>query len=337
MKQNNRTYHRFLRLFIATLSVGFVASCEFRPELPEAGSIPDLTPPAASFEHIPTPENFRILRLTNTSVEATNYRWDFGSNGVECEEVDGEIVCGTFNTTTEIDTYVKFDAEDGDLVTVSLTALDDNEASNTATVEIQLVDEFVPLPVTVLNGDFEDGRDNWTISNWDTWENSAFETSGDGSPNLYDGSPSGGTRTGGAKWNASRSVGTLANSGTRVAYQALVVSPSVPAADRFVKYQLRFEYAIKDDIATDPPEGRIVIADVIAGHYDDGDEAYAQTDPSGPNSLLQMVESERKGKGNFTEVTGEFTAPESGLISILFSAITPVDVYVDNVHVEPVN
>ncbi len=335
MKNNINTFSRKLGSLLTVAVTIFIASCEFRPDLPEAGSILDETPPAANFEYIPTAENFRILRFTNASTEATNYVWDFGSNGVACEEVDGEIVCSTSSTTTAIDAYARFDAEDGDVVMVSLIALDANEAADTATFDIELIDEFVPLPVTVLNGDFEDGNENWKTTGWDVWDNNAFESSSDGSPNLYDGTPSGSTKTGGAKWNASRSVGSLANSGTRVAYQALVVSPSIPASDRIVNYTLEFEYAIKDDIAADPPEGRIVIADVVAGHYEDGDDAYAQTDRGGGASLLHIEVSEQKGKGNFTVVTGEFEAPESGLVSIMFSAITPVDVYVDNVKVYP--
>ena len=285
MKENNRNFNKTFRVLLAIITMVFAASCEFRPELPQPGSIPDLTPPSASFESIPTAEDFRVIRFTNTSSEATNYLWDFGVDAVVCEEIDGEIVCGTMTTTTAENPYAKFEDGEG-IYTVSLTALDDNEASNTVEVEIEIIDEFVPLPVVVLNGDFENSRDNWTISNWDTWSASAFESSSDGSPNLYDGTPSGSTKTRGAKWNATRSVGSLANSGTRVAYQALVVSPS--SEERTVTYVLEFEYAIKDDIATDPPEGRIVIADIISGHYDDGDDAYAQTDRGGGTSLLHM-------------------------------------------------
>ncbi|MTI21473.1 hypothetical protein E1176_10630 [Fulvivirga sp. RKSG066] len=322
-----------LGLLLAIVVTVFLAGCELRPELPDTGSIPDETPPAASFESIPTAEDFRVIKFTNTSSEATKYFWDFGTDAVVCDEVDGEIICGTSNTTTAENPYAKFESGEG-TYTVSLTAIDDNEASHTVEVEVEIIDEFVPLPVEVLNGDFENSRDHWTISNWDTWSSSAFESSSDGSSLLYDGTDNG-SKTRGAKWNATRSVGSLANSGTRVAYQALVVSPS--SEERTVTYVLEFEYAIKDDIATDPPEGRIVIADIIAGHYDDGDDAYAQTDRGGGTSLLHMEVSERKGKGNFTTVTGEFDAPESGLVAIMLSAITPVDVYVDNVKVYPAN
>jgi len=330
---NIKKFNKRLGLLLTIAAAALMASCELRPELPDTGSIPDETPPMASFESIQTAQDFRVIRLTNTSSEATKYFWDFGADGVACEEVDGEIVCGTDNTTTAENPYVKFEAGEG-TYTISLTALDENDASNTVEVEIEVVDEFVPLPVEVLNGGFEDSREHWTIDNWDTWSSAAFESSSDGSSLLYDGTDNG-SSTRGAKWNATRSVGSLANSGSRVAYQALVVSPS--SEERTVTYILEFQYAIKEDIATDPPEGRIVIADIIAGHYDDGDDAYAQTDNGGGTSLLHMEVSERKGKGNFTTVTGEFDAPESGLVAVMLSAITPVDVYVDNVKVYPAN
>ena len=80
--------------------VGFIASCELRPELPEEGSIPDLTPPSASFEFIPTAEDFRVIQFTNTSSESIKYVWDFGGDAVVCEEVDGVLECGTSTTST---------------------------------------------------------------------------------------------------------------------------------------------------------------------------------------------------------------------------------------------
>ena len=331
MKNKIKIFSNRLGLFLTIATASFMVSCELRPELPESGSIPDANPPIADFTYIPTAEDYRILSFSNLSSEAIKYVWDFGDNAVICEMVDGELVCSTENTTTAFEPYAKFVAGEG-TYPVKLTALDANEASHTVEIMVDVIDEFVPLPVTVLNGDFEDGSDNWKISFSNGWNNNGFESSSDGSNNLYDGTDNG-SKTRGAKWNAARSVGSLASSNTRVAYQPLVVSPS--SEERTVKYILEFEYSIKDDIATDPPEGRIVIADIIEGHYDDGWAAYQQTDRGGGTSLLHMEVSERKGKGNFTVVTGEFTAPESGLVSIMLSAITPVDVYVDNVKVYP--
>lgn len=334
MKNKLNTLSKRLRLLLTIAVASFIASCELRPDLPEAGSIPDETPPAADFIYIPTAENFTIISFTNLSSEATNYVWDFGADAVVCEEVDGVIVCGTESTTTAFEPFAKFAAGEG-AYTVKLTALDANNLSTVVELTVDVVDEFVPLPVTVLNGDFEDSQNDWKISFSSGWDNNGFESSSDGSNTLYDGSDNGG-KTRGAKWNATRSVGSLAAAGnTRVAYQPLVVSPS--SAERTVKYVLEFEYAIKDDVATDPPEGRIIIADVVAGHYTDGTTSYENTDRGGGTSLLHMEVSERNGKGNFKVVTGEFDAPESGLISLMFSAITPVDLYVDNVKVYPVN
>ena len=334
MKNNYRTLIKGVRLLLIIIAVGVNTNCELRPELPGSGSIPDLTPPTAEFSYMSSAEDFRIVMFTNLSTESTNYLWDFGTDGVACEMVDGVLVCGAETTSTAIEPLAKYAAGEGAYV-VKLTALDANQASHTTEVTIDVIDKFVPLPVTVLNGDFEDSQNNWKISFSNGWDNNGFESSSDGSWLKYDGTDNGG-KTRGAKWNATRSVGSLAKTGSsRVAYQPLVVSPSSEA--RTVKYVLEFEYAIKDDIATDPPEGRKIFADVIAGHYTDGWEAYQQTDGGGGTSLLHFVASEVKGKTSFTTVTAEFTAPESGLISIMLSAITPVDVYVDNVKVYPAN
>ena len=154
-----------------------------------------------------------------------------------------------------------------------MIALDGNDASDTLQLMVEVIDKFVPLPVTVINGDFEDGSNDWKISFSNGWDNNGFESSSDGSNTLYDGTDNG-SKTRGAKWNANRSVGSLANVNTRVAYQPLVVSPS--SEGRTVTYELEFEYAIKDDVAADPAEGRIVIADIVAGHYADGWEAYQE-------------------------------------------------------------
>ncbi len=332
MKYKINIFSIRLRFLLIIAVASFIASCELRPDLPESGSILDENPPVADFTYIPSAEDFRVLSFTNLSAEATNYLWDFGTNAVVCEMVDGELVCGTETTSTAAEPIAKFEAGEGTYA-VSLTALDANQASHTVEIMVEVIDVFVPLPVTVLNGDFEDSRNNWEIDFSNGWSSSAFESSSDGSPLMYDGTDTGG-KTRGAKWNATRSVGSLATAGnTRVAYQAIVVSPS--SEQRTVNYILEFEYAIKDDIATDPPEGRIVIADIVEGHYTDGWEAYQNTDRGGGTSLLHIEVSERKGKGNFTVVTGEFTAPESGQVAIMLSAITPVDVYVDNVKVYP--
>ena len=331
MKNNKNIFSKPIRLFFSIAIVSFIVSCELRPELPDTGSVPDLTPPSAGFSFIPTAEDFRVLNFTNLSVEATNYLWDFGADGVACEIVDGELVCGTESTSTAEAPIAKFSAGEGSY-TVKLTALDANNASNTVEVVVDVVDVFVPLPVTVLNGDFEDSSNNWKISFSNGWNNNGFESSSDGSWLKYDGTDNG-SKTRGAKWNAIRSVGSLASNNTRVAYQPIVVSPTDD--QRTVKYILEYEYAIKDDPATDPPEGRVVIADVVDGHFTDGWEAYQNTDAGGGTSLLHYRGTEVKGKTVFTTVQQEFTTNASGLVSLMFSAITPVDVYVDNVKVYP--
>lgn len=340
MKNKIKIFNKKARLFLTIAAASFIVSCELEPELPASGSIADLTPPSADFIFLSSAENFKVVGFTNLSLEATNYLWDFGTHGVVCDTmtVNGEhgvVVCGTESTTTdENPKWIKFDAGEGSYP-VKLSAIDANQATTTVEISVDLVDQFVPLPVTIKNGDFEDSQNDWKISFSNGWDSNGFESSSDGSFIKYDGSDNG-AKTRGAKWNKTRSVGSFAtNNNTRVAYQPIIVSPT--DADRTVKYILEFEYSIKTDAATDPPEGRIVIADVVDGHFTDGFAAYQNTDRGGGTSLMHIEVSEAKGKGVFTTVQQEFTTNASGEVSLMFSAITPVDVYIDNVKVYPAN
>ena len=340
MKNKIKNFNKKAWLFLTVAAASFMLSCELEPVLPESGSIPDLTPPSADFIYQPSAESFKVVGFTNLSLEATNYLWDFGTHGVVCDTmtvdgVHGVVVCGTESTTMdENPQWIKFDAGEGSYP-VKLSAIDANQATTTVEITIELVDKFVPLPVTIKNGDFEDNQNDWKISFSNGWDSNGFESSSDGSFIKYDGSDNG-AKTRGAKWNKTRSVGSFAtNNNTRVAYQAIKVSPT--DADRTVKYILEFEYAIKTDAATDAPEGRIVIADVVDGHYTDGFESYQNTDRGGGTSLLHLNLSEAKGKGVFTTVQEEFTTNASGEVSLMFSAISAVDVYIDNVKVYPAN
>jgi hypothetical protein len=99
------------------------------------------------------------------------------------------------------------------------------------------------------------------------------------------------------------------------------------------EYTLEFEYAIKDDIATDPIGGRRMVAEILDGHFTDGFDAYNQSISGG--ALVTHAGTEAKGKTSFTTVKVDFTSNDSGLISIWLWAVTPVDLYVDNVKVYP--
>ncbi|MCU4174554.1 PKD domain-containing protein [Carboxylicivirga sp. N1Y90] len=308
-----------LNIFKITMKVLFISvvflsvSCEeaFKYELPEAGSKPDLSPPVASFAYLPNAEDFRTVEFNNTSIESIKYEWDFGGG----------------NTSTEKDPSYTFEAGEG-TYPVTLTAIDGNEASNTITVDVEVVDKFVPIPVTILNGDFNGGSSDWKFASFTGGNTNPFNSSSDGSWLNYDGTDNG-AKTSGAKWTKSTSAGAYLSANTRYAYQAIIVSPS--NIERDVEYILEYEYAIKtpaEQVGV-APDGNRIIAEVLDGHFDDGADAVASTHVS------QYVGSEVKGKTSFTLVEQKFTANASGEMSIMFYAVTDVDLYLDNVKVYP--
>jgi len=311
MKNNINIFRTTILMVFCLPILIFTVSCEeaFEFDLPEAGSLKDNSLPVADFAYRPNAENFRKIEFNNLSTESIKYVWDFGSG----------------NTSEEKDPSYTFAAGEG-VYPVTLTALDANEASSTITLDVEVVDRFVPLPVTVLNGDFNSGTADWKIESFPGGTTTPFNTSSDGSPLLYDGTESGSTKTSGAKWTGSTSKFPY-TSASRYAYQPIRVSPTT--VDRTVKYILEFEYSIKDDAATDPDGGRRVVAEILDGHFTDGNEARNST------PLATHVGTEVKGKGSFTTVKLEFTTNASGEVAIWIYAYTPVDAYVDNVKVYP--
>lgn len=324
MKQKLNTLKSTVSLVLSVLAIIFVVSCEdaFDFDLPDTGSIPDLTLPEANFSYTPNPLNFKIIKFTNESNESTNYVWDFGE-GVICEEdANGVIVCGTESTTTDKDvSFVRFDAGEGDYP-VTLTALDANNASGTNTIMVEVRDVFVPITPIVDNGDMEVGfTPSWKIDAFTGGTTTTVNTSSDGAPFFYDGTEAPG-KTGGMKFAAGTS--NPANPGSRrYAYQALTVSPTT--ADRTVKYTVEYQYAIK--VAATP--GSNITVQILDGHFDDGADALAST------PLAESVASELNGKGNFVTVKKEFTSNASGEIAIWIFGDTDQDAYIDNVKVYP--
>ncbi len=283
-------------------------SCEktFEYELPESGSIEDTVLPTADFSYIPDANDFTTIEFTDLSFQATRYQWDFGGGA----------------TSTEQDPIHTFTGGEG-TYPVTLTVSDENGASDAITINVEVVDLFVPISPDILNGDFTNGQDDWKFSSFTGGTTSPFNSSSDGSWLNYDGSDNG-SKTAGAKWTMSTSAGPYLSANTRYAYQALVVSPNT-------EYILEYEYAIKDD-GTIVAGGNRIIAGILDGHFDDGVDGVASFD-AGP--LVSHIGLEDLGKGNFTTVEEEFTSNASGEISILIFGITDVDGYVDNVKVYP--
>ena len=323
MKHKLNTLKNTIMMVLGVSAIIFLVGCEetFEFDLPEAGSIVDTTLPQANFSHAPNPENFRIIKFTNASSEATNYLWDFGE-GVVCDLVDGVIVCTEESTSTDIDVaYVKFSAGEGDYE-VTLTALDANAASGTNTKTIEVRDIFVPITPIVENGDMEVGfTPSWKIENFTGGTTTTVNTSSDGAPFFYDGTEAPG-KTRGMKFSSSAS--NPGNPGSRrYAYQAIIVSPTTP--DRTVKYVIEYMYAIK--VAA--KAGSNITVQILDGHFDDGADAVAST------PLGESIANELNGKGNFVVVKKEFTSNASGEIAIWIFGDTDQDAYIDNVKIYP--
>lgn len=281
-----------------------IVACEM-PELPEEGSIADLTPPSAGFSAIET-QDFLTYEFSNTSASAINFTWDFGDGGSSSEKnpthtFPGE---GTYNVT--------------------LNASDALNASNAITKAITVVEPPLPPAINpdIANGDFENSSyDDWKIETWsDGTTRNPYNGSSDGETMNYDGTTPD-SKTRGAKWTQGTSACHLRSSSSRHAYQAVTVSP-----DR--EYTLEYSYAIKADKA-DVDGGDRVVVEILDGHFSDGVNAEAS------NRIITHVGNIALGKGNFTLVREPFTAPSTGLISIWMWACTSEDAYIDNVKIYP--
>ncbi len=297
------------RLFLCLSIALLFASCEeaYRFELPDANSKEDTILPTADFSYIPNADDFTTIEFTNLSFESIKYEWDFGEG----------------NTSAETDPSFTFSGGEG-VYPVTLTASDANGASDQITINVEVLDVFVAITPDIINGNFDEGQDDWKFSTFTGGTTSPFNSSSDGSPLNYDGTDSGSTKTAGAKWTMATSAGVYLSPNTRYAYQAIVVSPNED-------YILEYEYAIKND-GTVADGGNRIIGGILDGHFDDGADAIPSFDAL---PIVSNVGTMDLGKGVFTTVRAEFTANDSGEVAILIYGVTDVDAYVDNVKVYP--
>lgn len=314
------------QVLIALLLVSsiVVTSCDFEYDLPEANSKLDETPPTASFDGSPsTTDGYLSYNFSNLSDNATDYMWDFG---------DGSSLSTEFEPT-----HVYTEAATDDLgtpYTVTLTVTDKLNAVSTFSKEIVVLKPPIPPAINpeVKHGDFEDKTGPYTWNEWKigTWSDgntsNPYNATSDGSPDKYDGSPSGESKTRGAKWTGSTSAGPSKSANTRYSYQALTVTPDK-------EYILEYSYAIKTD-KDDIEGGDRVIAEILGNWFNDGVDAVAN---SNAGALAQAVGNKANGKGDFAISSVKFTSPASGKIAIWIYAITKDELYVDNVKVYPVD
>ena len=115
-------------IFILVISLGIFTSCE-QYDLPETGSIPDLTPPEAKFsatQGIGADDEWKMYSFSNQSSSATSYSWDFGN--------------GDFSTDFEPSTIYPGEGT----YTVTLTVMDDLGVESTFSDTIDVVEPVAP-------------------------------------------------------------------------------------------------------------------------------------------------------------------------------------------------
>ena len=153
-KLNIRKNIAWMVILVAGMSITF-SSCDFSFDLPEAGSIPDATPPQAAFGYKQNVADYLQFDFSNLSISATDYSWDFG---------DGN----TSSSSNPSNTY----AAEG-TYTVTLTASDKLNATSTTSQTIEVVKPVSNFQPVILEPGFEDnslpdgtgdGRDSWRNS-----------------------------------------------------------------------------------------------------------------------------------------------------------------------------
>ncbi len=252
----------------------------------------------AGFDY--TVDGFTV-HLNDTSINAAALMWDFGDGfGASLEDPS--------HTYSQAGFY-----------TITLKATSSTGLESEATVAVAL-----GLP-EVVNGDFShpEGRDfNWKHGGWDAVvaSTSPFNGSSDGSPLNYDGSPSGSTKTDGAKYTGGATAnadGTPnVNGNTRYAYQAISLEPNT-------EYYVEFAYALTT-------EGDRVVMEVLDAQFPDkADDAITAS------RLISSEGTIMEGKGNFNVKQEKFSTGANGEVSIWLWSNTSSDAWFDNIKILP--
>lgn len=246
----------------------------------------------------------------------------------ESYEIDGLVLTDGDWTSFDFDLASDFSASVDAIDQIVFELGTGGTANDHATISVDNIYLYKDPTSVVLNGDFDDGQDMWKFSTFTDGTTSPFGSSSDGSDLNYDGTDNGG-KTSGAKWSSSQSGGEFRSSGSRYAYQELLLTPDT-------NYILEYQYAIKDDSGDDPIGGRRVVGVVMGGYYVDGADAVSDLSSNNLGYHEGFV-----AEGKFSDTPGDigtivqipFTSNGSGEVSIMFYAVTPKDAYMDNVKV----
>ncbi|PWL37807.1 hypothetical protein DKG77_13615 [Flagellimonas aquimarina] len=157
MKNKIYIFRKTTLLLLSFVIASCISSCDeslFRDDLPDANSKADTIFPEANFSYAPIQDDFRTIKFTNLSAEASTFSWDFGGG----------------NTSTEEDPLFTFEDGEG-TYSVTLTAIDGNGETGSSTIEVIVVEG--PFQPIILEPGFEDdtlpegggdGRDSWRNS-----------------------------------------------------------------------------------------------------------------------------------------------------------------------------
>lgn len=239
MKSIQNTYNLITKTkhILVIIVITILSSCDTN-DLPEAGSIPDATPPNALFsasQNEGPGEEWKTYSFSNQSASATQYSWDFG---------DG-------NSSTEFEPQNTYPGEG--TFTITLTAMDELGVTSSYTETIEIVEPEMPSAIIpdILEASFEDGMlEGGTGDGRDSWRNSDL-----GGVIQITSSP---------VQNGSQAA-KFPSDGSRIAYQELIVSPNTD-------YTLTYYYTIKTS-----PVGSITVSILEGGNHTDINAIQAAT------------------------------------------------------------
>jgi len=287
--------------------------------------------------------SMKTVEIANAFIEGTgvtNIHFDVHSNFAEGIDVlKVTLVNDSDSESYEIDglaltdgDWTSFDFDLGADFSSAVTAIDEirfelgagGTANDHATIFIDNVYLYKDPASVLINGDFEGSFDFWKFPTFTDGTTNPYGSSSDGSDFDYEGNDTGG-KTRGAKWSSSQSGGALRSSGSRYAYQELLLEPDTD-------YILEYQYAIKTG-GDGPIGGKRVVGLIMDGYYIDGADA---VDDLASNNLGYHEGFVAEGKFSDTPndfgtlVQLPFTSNENGEVAIMFYAVTSADAYIEH-------